>query len=127
MRAATIVSFFALAGVALAAPVEKRGGEWHPRGAKLTWYSGSSLDNPYCGGPTPSDNDFVAATSWDSPYGCGDHITFFYYGKKTTVKVVDKCEGCGGNGSWFDLTKAAFSSLAGLEVGELINVDFYKH
>ncbi|KAL4401815.1 hypothetical protein ACI68E_001464 [Malassezia pachydermatis] len=127
MRAAIITTIFTLATAVIAAPVpaEKRG-SWHPRSAKITWYSGNSLSNPYCGGPTPTDQDMVAATGWDSPYGCGDTITFDYYGHKATVTVVDKCEGC-HSGAWFDISKAAFSKLADLEVGELINVDFYKY
>lgn len=129
MRFSFIASILALgAGMTMAAPVapnadtqvEARG----PRGAHITWYSGHMLDNPYCGGTTPTDSDLVAATPWDSPYGCGDKIFFDYYGNKVTVTVVDKCDSC--SGTWFDISKGAFSRLTNLEVGELWNVDFWK-
>lgn len=100
--------------------MESRGDD----GAHITWYSGKSLDDPYCGGPTPSDSDLVAATPWDSPYDCGDKVQFDYWGNKVTVTIVDKCDTC--SGTWFDLAKGAFSHLADLEVGELHNVDFWR-
>lgn len=129
MRTTFIASVLALGvGMALAAPVspkveadvEARGN----RGAHITWYGGHMLDDPYCGGTRPTDSDLVAATPWDSPYGCGDKIHFDYWGKQVTVTVVDKCDTC--SGTWFDVSKGAFSHLADLDVGELHHVDFWR-
>jgi hypothetical protein len=63
------------------------------RTTKATWYSGSQLNNPACGGSTPSDSSMVAAVSEHGPFNCGDHIKLSKGGKTVTVKVVDKCAG----------------------------------
>ena len=125
MRAASIASIFVLAASAVfAAPAKEKRGDFHNRAARLTWYSGHSLRDPYCGGKWPGDDDMVVATSFDSPYQCGDWLTFEYYGKSATVKVVDRCATC--SAEWFDLTKAAFSSLTDLEVGVLDDIDYWS-
>lgn len=122
MQFSLLASVLVLASSVVASPIEKRA--FFNRGAKLTWYAGNALSAPACGGPTPSDNDMVAAVSRSSQFNCGDELTFEYYGKQSKVRVVDICEGC--DSKWFDLSKAAFSALEALEVGELINVDFWK-
>lgn len=126
MRAASIATTFIafVASAAFAAPMPQKRGDFHNRAARLTWYSGNSLHDPYCGGDTPKDSDMVVATSFDSPYQCGDSLTFEYFGKSATVKVVDRCEGCSAD--WFDLTKGAFSALTDLEVGVLEDVDYWS-
>ena len=123
MRSAFIASIFALAAsTVLAAPTKR---EFHNRAAKLSWYAGYMMDEPYCGGAPPSDDDMVVATSFDTPYKCGDKLTFEYYGNHATVTVRDRCETC--HGEWFDLSKGAFAALTDLEVGVLENVDYWSH
>ncbi|CAO1628289.1 unnamed protein product [Sympodiomycopsis kandeliae] len=82
---------------------------------KATFYTGDQLDAPACGGPRPSDNDMIAAVKQGSQFKCGDHITLHKGSKSVTVKVVDMCEGC--ENTHFDLSKAAFKSLAPLSEG----------
>ena len=123
MRSAFIASIFALAAsTVLAAPAKR---EFHNRAAKLSWYAGYMMDERYCGGAPPSDDDMVVATSFDMPYKCGDKLTFEYYGNHATVTVRDRCETC--HGEWFDLSKGAFAALTDLEVGVLENVDYWSH
>ncbi|PWN38335.1 uncharacterized protein FA14DRAFT_118260 [Meira miltonrushii] len=85
--------------------------------SRITWYSGGSLDNPACGGPTPSNNAMIAAVQQGGRFGCGDHIRINYQGNSVKVKVIDYCEGCSSTA--IDLTKGAFSKLASLSTGEL--------
>lgn len=64
-------------------------------GVRVTYYAGNQLNNPACGGPTPNDNDMVAAVVKDGGYGsCGDKMTLTSGGKSVTVTIVDYCEGC---------------------------------
>lgn len=111
----------AIASAVVAAPaVEKRGNN-----GRITYYSGSMLKAPACGGSAPTDDDFIAAVSKDSPFKCGDEVNLWRHNKHVKVKVVDECATC-TFGHWFDLSKAAFKELAELELGELDDVVYWK-
>ncbi|PWN20428.1 hypothetical protein BCV69DRAFT_299555 [Microstroma glucosiphilum] len=92
------------------------------RTTKATWYGGGQLDNPACGGATPTDNSMVAAVSENGPFQCGDHIKLSKGGKSVTVKVVDKCAGCGAH--HIDLTKGAFKKLGPLSEGVIHHITY---
>lgn len=86
----------------------------------MTWYAGASLDAPACGGPTPSDDSFIVAVPASSPAKCGDVVHLHYNGNMVPARVVDQCEGCAPH--QVDATKAVFSSLADLDIGQLEGV-----
>ncbi|PWN36419.1 uncharacterized protein FA14DRAFT_135178 [Meira miltonrushii] len=82
---------------------------------RITFYSGSQLDNPACGGPTPSRNSMIAAVKKGGAFACGDHIRISHKNKHIKVKVVDYCESCSDRA--VDLTPGAFAKLASLDTG----------
>ncbi|KDN52371.1 hypothetical protein K437DRAFT_254359 [Tilletiaria anomala UBC 951] len=84
----------------------------------MTYYYGSQLENPYCGGKTPTDNDMVVAVPKGSPAKCGDKVHLHYNGKMVEATVVDRCGGCKNKYS-VDATKGVFKKLAALDVGVL--------
>ncbi|WFD02349.1 hypothetical protein MOBT1_001031 [Malassezia obtusa] len=97
--------------------IQKRGG------GRLTWYSGGMLDDPACGGPTPSDEDLIVAVAEGGGYGsCNQHVELSYQGKTVKAKIVDYCEGC--EYGHFDATKGLFSHFADLGEGVLTGVNF---
>lgn len=97
--------------------LEKRGN------GKLTWYAGGMLDNPACGGPTPSDSDYIVAVSSDGSYGvCNQRVRLSYQGKTVVARIADYCDGCGHG--HFDATKGLFSDFADLDVGVLTGVNY---
>lgn len=60
------------------------------KGARLTYYWGRQLQAPACGGPTPNDDDMIAAIVDPKKGGgyakCGDRITLSHKGRQITVK-----------------------------------------
>lgn len=83
----------------------------------LTWYGGGQLDNPACGGSTPSKWDHVVAVKEGGNYKCGDMLHIHYGGKMVPAKVVDYCGGCASN--HIDLTQGLFQEFAALSAGEI--------
>ncbi len=83
----------------------------------LTFYWGSQLNNPACGGPTPKDDSMIVAVPESSPAKCGDTVQIHWKGKTVEAKVVDYCGGCGKYD--IDTTKGVFSQLATLDEGLL--------
>ena len=72
--------------------VEKR--DWVSKSGKVTWYAGGQLDNPACGGPTPTDESMVVAVKANGGYGkCGETVHLHYKGKMVSAKIVDYCAG----------------------------------
>ncbi|KAF8880754.1 riboflavine-aldehyde-forming enzyme [Infundibulicybe gibba] len=75
-------------------------------------------------GQRNTGNDLIVALN-SAQYGnggnCNKNIRVNYKGKSVTVKVVDKCPGCGING--IDLSPAAFDRLEKRSVGR-IQVDW---
>lgn len=101
--------------------IEKR--DWVSKWGKLTWYAGSQLDNPACGGPTPNDNSMIVAVKENGGYGkCGDKVHLHYGGKMVEVHIVDYCASC----EWghFDATKGVFRKLANLDQGVIDGIHF---
>ncbi|SPO24850.1 uncharacterized protein UTRI_01352_B [Ustilago trichophora] len=101
--------------------LEKR--DWVSKWGKVTWYGGGQLNNPACGGPTPTDNSMIAAVKQNGGYGkCGETVHIHYKGKMVSVKIVDYCESC----EWghFDLSRGAFKKLASLDEGVLNGIHF---
>ncbi|PWN48855.1 hypothetical protein IE53DRAFT_388936 [Violaceomyces palustris] len=100
---------------------EKR--DWVSKWGKLTWYAGSQLDNPACGGSRPSDDTMAVAVKKNGGYGkCGETVHIHYGGKMVSAKIVDYCAGC----EWghFDATKGVFKKLAPLSTGVLEGIHF---
>ncbi|KAI3620266.1 hypothetical protein CBS9595_002233 [Malassezia furfur] len=90
---------------------------------KLTWYAGYMLDNPACGGPTPSDSDLIVAVAQNGGYGsCNQEVELSYRGKSVKAKIRDYCDGCGYG--HFDATKGLFSHFADLDEGVLTGLNF---
>ena len=90
---------------------------------KLTWYGGGQLQNPACGGPTPTDSSHIVAVKAHGGYGeCGDTVHIHYNGKMVSATVVDYCESC----EWghFDASKGVFKALAPLSQGVLEPIHF---
>ncbi|EPQ31693.1 uncharacterized protein PFL1_01026 [Pseudozyma flocculosa PF-1] len=90
---------------------------------KLTYYAGHQLDNPACGGPTPTDNDMVVAVKENGGYGkCGDTVHIHWKGKMVSATIRDYCEGC----EWghYDATKGLFRKLDSLSMGVLDGIHF---
>lgn len=75
------------------------------------------MDNPACGGESPTDESLVIAVPTDSPFSCWQSVHIHYNGNFVPVTVVDQCEACAPH--QVDATKAVFSALAPLEVGQL--------
>ncbi|KLO11971.1 plant expansin [Schizopora paradoxa] len=82
-------------------------------------------------GKTNGPNDLIAAAShelFDTFPGatanpnnnpiCGRSVTAHANGKSVTVKIVDRCAGCSGEGD-LDFSPAAFEHLAALSVGRI--------
>ncbi|WFD43339.1 hypothetical protein MPSI1_002000 [Malassezia psittaci] len=90
---------------------------------KLTWYGGSMLDNPACGGSTPTDSDMIVAVAQDAGYGsCNQKVKLSYNGKSVTARIADYCEGCGYG--HFDGSKGLFKKFADLDEGVLTGLSF---
>ncbi len=97
--------------------------DWVSKSGKVTWYAGDQLDNPACGGPTPSDNSAVVAVKKNGGYGkCGETVHLHYNGKMVSAKIVDYCAGC----EWghFDATRSVFKKLAPLSQGVIEGIHF---
>ncbi len=93
---------------------------------KMTFYSGDSLSNPACGGPTPTDDSLIVAVPQYSPAKCGDVIRIHWKGKTVEATVVDYCGGCGAHD--IDATKHVFSQLDSLDEGVLQGIHWrLKH
>lgn len=118
-----LISMFAIIITIQAAPVpevEQNAAEpleARMKSSRITWYSGGSLNNPACGGSTPSNNAMIAAVKQGGRFNCGDNLRINYQGKSVKVRVIDYCEGCSSTA--IDLTKGAFKKLASLSTGEL--------
>lgn len=82
---------------------------------RITFYSGSQLDNPACGGPNPSPHSMIAAVQQGGAFSCGDRIHIQHEGKSVNVHVIDYCESCSPHS--LDLSPGAFSQLASLDQG----------
>ncbi|CBQ70418.1 conserved hypothetical protein [Sporisorium reilianum SRZ2] len=90
---------------------------------KVTWYAGNQLNNPACGGPTPTDNSAIVAVKANGGYGkCGDTVHLHYKGKMVSAKIVDYCASC----EWghFDASKSVFKALAPLSQGVIEGIHF---
>lgn len=98
-----------------ATPLEERA----MTSSRITYYSGSQLNNPACGGPNPGRNSMIAAVKQGGRFKCGDRITIKHKHKSIKVKVVDYCPGCPPTG--LDLSPGAFSKLASLDQGIIRN------
>ncbi len=86
-------------------------------------YAGGQLDNPACGGPTPTDDSAVVAVKKNGGYGkCGETVHLHYNGKMVSAKIVDYCAGC----EWghFDATRSVFKKLAPLSQGVIEGIHF---
>lgn len=97
--------------------------DWVAKNGKVTWYGGSQLDNPACGGPTPTDNSAIVAVKQNGGYGkCGEWVHLHYNGKMVAAKIVDYCASC----EWghFDASRGVFKQLAPLSQGVLNGVHF---
>lgn len=81
----------------------------------MTWYGGGQLDNPACGGKTPSKWDHVVAVKQGGKFKCGDTVHLHHKNKMVEAKVVDYCAGCDEN--HVDATQGLFSKLADLDEG----------
>jgi expansin (peptidoglycan-binding protein) len=115
--AITLLTFSALV---LSAPVSldesnEVGLERRATSGRITYYTGSMLQNPACGGPDPSNNSMIAAVKKGGKYGCGDTLRIKSGSKSVTVTVVDYCAGCSSTA--VDLTSGAFKRLAKLSKG----------
>ncbi|KAJ3018269.1 hypothetical protein HKX48_003000 [Thoreauomyces humboldtii] len=85
---------------------------------RITFYDGSSLDAPACGGGKTSASSMSAAVKEGGKFKCGDKINLNNGGHSITVKVVDYCAGCAD--AAIDLTPSAFKALGvALDVGEI--------
>ncbi|KAL9936171.1 hypothetical protein V8E36_005013 [Tilletia maclaganii] len=81
------------------------------KNAKITFYWGHQLDNPACGGPTPSEWEPVAAVKLSHGKAkCGDMLHVHY-----------DCGSCTEDRLWVDLPRGVFSRLENLDVGVLDN------
>jgi len=82
-------------------------------------------------GQTDGPNDLIAAAShalFDSFPGatanpnnnpiCGRSVTATANGRSVTVRIVDRCAGCSGEGD-LDFSPGAFGQLADLSVGRI--------
>ena len=123
MRTSAFITIFAALAIATstftsAAPIPESEEQLQERGMtspRITYYSGSQLKNPACGGPTPSRNSMIAAVKKGGAFSCGDHIRISHKNKSIKVKVVDYCESCSNKA--VDLTPGAFAKLANLDEG----------
>lgn len=90
---------------------------------KVTWYAGDQLNNPACGGPTPTDASHIVAVKHNGGYGnCGDWVHLHYNGKMVAAKIVDYCASC--EFGHFDASKSVFSALAPLDQGVINGIHF---
>lgn len=123
MRTSAFITIFAALAIATstftsAAPIPESEEQLQERGMtspRITYYSGQQLQNPACGGPTPSRNSMIAAVKKGGAFSCGDHIRISHKNKSIKVKVVDYCESCSNKA--VDLTPGAFAKLANLDEG----------
>jgi expansin (peptidoglycan-binding protein) len=120
MRTSAFITILATLAVATstftsAAPIPEQLEERGMTSPRITFYSGSQLNNPACGGPTPSRNSMIAAVKQGGAFSCGDHIRISHKNKSIKVKVVDYCESCSDKA--VDLTPGAFAKLASLDEG----------
>lgn len=68
--------------------------DWVSKWGKLTWYAGGQLDNPACGGPTPTDDSMVVAVKENGGYGkCGEKVHIHWKGRMVEAHIVDYCAG----------------------------------
>lgn len=91
-------------------------------GGRGTYYSGSALNDPACGG-TVTDSTMAVAVPNSSPAQCGQTLHIHYNGKMVAATVMDKCATCNGVHD-IDMTKAVFRNLADLSVGVLDPIRF---
>ncbi|KAK0542876.1 hypothetical protein OC844_007700 [Tilletia horrida] len=92
------------------------------KNSMVTFYWGHQLDNPACGGPTPSEYDMVAAVKLSHGLAkCGDELHVHWKGRYVSVKVVDDCGSCNENELHVDLPRGVFRKLENLDVGVLTN------
>lgn len=91
---------------------------------RITFYSGQQLNNPACGGPTPSSKAMVAAVKNGGHFKCGDWLHISKGGKSVKVKVVDYCGSCSNKA--IDLTPGAFKKLAKLSDGVITGARVWK-
>jgi len=87
------------------------------KGARITWYTGHDMDDPYCwpqGGFQPRANMLVAAVAinWHGKPKCKSYVQLKRGSHSVIVRVVDMCAGCKPNNvPWFDLSERAFKAL----------------
>ncbi|CAO1625189.1 unnamed protein product [Parajaminaea phylloscopi] len=100
---------------------------------QVTWYGAHDLLAPSCGDGSwnPNDNSYIGAVGqWPGKPKCGEYVNICNEKGKTkciTVRIVDSCAACRDN--HIDLTKGAFSELAGsggLDEGVVDNLSLYK-
>jgi hypothetical protein len=84
------------------------------------WYGGSQLDNPACGGSTPTSSSKVVAVKEGGMFKCGDKVHIHYNDKMVAATVVDYCSGCSAH--HIDATEGVFKELASLSVGVLTDL-----
>ncbi|CAD6884449.1 unnamed protein product [Tilletia controversa] len=92
------------------------------KNAMITYYYGGQLDNPACGGRTPSEWEAVAAVKLSHGLAkCGDELHVHWKGKMVNVIVVDDCGSCNEGVFHVDLSRGMFRKLDNLDVGVLNN------
>jgi hypothetical protein len=86
---------------------------------QITWYAAQDLKNPQCGNgggswqPVNSCHIGAVVKNWESGPQCGEFVKLCNKKAKdhcVTVRVIDKCAGCGPG--HVDLTKSAFKKLS---------------
>ncbi|KDN40526.1 hypothetical protein K437DRAFT_188357 [Tilletiaria anomala UBC 951] len=84
------------------------------RDCQITWYASNDLKNPQCGNGkwNPHNGNHIGAVmaGWDGGPKCGEFIDLCRGNACVSVRIVDKCAGCGKN--HVDLTKSAFKRLS---------------
>ncbi|UNI16045.1 hypothetical protein JDV02_002521 [Purpureocillium takamizusanense] len=106
----TTVAIMALTTLAAPAVENSPSVATRSESGSLTWF------NPGLGacGEHNGDGDAIVAISasiFDGQRPCGRNIRVSYKDKSVTVRVVDRCAGCGQND--LDLSPSAFESLTG--------------
>lgn len=91
---------------------------------RITYYGGSQLKNPACGGPNPSSGSMIAAVKKGGAFKCGDTLHISKGGRIIKVKVIDHCAACSDKA--VDLTAGAFRKLTSLSDGVITGARIWK-
>ncbi|ETS62848.1 hypothetical protein PaG_02605 [Moesziomyces aphidis] len=93
--------------------------EMWSRNVQITWYASNDLKNPQCGNgggswqPENSCHIGAVVKGWNDGPQCGEFVKLCNKEADNhcvTVRVIDKCAGCGED--HVDLTKSAFKKLS---------------